>query len=62
MIYQDVGLSMGTETDGSMSSIVELTLSPETAKALKHLEHLQKRAYFQLLTLVARLHSTHLTR
>ncbi|KAJ0480094.1 putative minus-end-directed kinesin ATPase [Helianthus annuus] len=26
-------LSMGTETDGSMSSIVELTLFPETAKA-----------------------------
>ncbi|RZC57059.1 hypothetical protein C5167_004362 [Papaver somniferum] len=28
----DGGLSMGTETDGSISSIVELTLFPETAK------------------------------
>ncbi|KAF3772104.1 Kinesin, partial [Nymphaea thermarum] len=28
----DGGLSMGTETDGSMSSIVELTLFPEAAK------------------------------
>ncbi|KAL8244910.1 hypothetical protein R6Q59_011168 [Mikania micrantha] len=33
-------LSMGTETDGSMSSIVELTLFPETAKA--PVQHLQK--------------------
>ncbi|CAN6456708.1 unnamed protein product [Victoria cruziana] len=29
----DGGLSMGTETDGSMSSIVELTLFPEAAKS-----------------------------
>ncbi|KAK9072912.1 hypothetical protein SSX86_009348 [Deinandra increscens subsp. villosa] len=36
----DGGLSMGTETDGSMSSIVELTLFPETAKA--PVEHRQK--------------------
>lgn len=28
----DGGLSMGTETDGSINSIVELTLFPETAK------------------------------
>lgn len=36
----DGALSMGTETDGSLSSIVELTLFPETAKAPA--EHQQK--------------------
>ncbi|KAJ0265715.1 Kinesin-like protein KIN-14J [Hirschfeldia incana] len=31
----DSGLSMGTETDGSIGSVVELTLFPETEKALE---------------------------
>ncbi|KAI3823627.1 hypothetical protein L1987_05067 [Smallanthus sonchifolius] len=35
----DGGLSMGTETDCSMSSIVELTLFPETAKARVEQQH-----------------------
>lgn len=36
----DGAISMGTETDGSMSSIVESTLFPETTKA--RIDHQQK--------------------
>ncbi|XP_057978301.1 kinesin-like protein KIN-14J [Malania oleifera] len=34
----DGGLSMGTETDGSISSIVEYTLFPETSKPAENME------------------------
>ena len=40
----DGGLSMGTETDGSMSSIVEYTLFPETAKPEENTEKTEKTA------------------
>lgn len=38
----DGGLSMGTETDGSISSIVEYTLFPETAKPEEKTEKTEK--------------------
>lgn len=34
----DGGLSMGTETDGSISSVVEFTLFPDTAKSAENVE------------------------
>lgn len=38
----DSGLSMGTETDGSIGSVVEYTLFPETAKPPKKSANLEK--------------------
>ena len=38
----DGGLSMGTETDGSISSVVEFTLFPESAKPAEKPENKEK--------------------
>ncbi|KAK4842898.1 hypothetical protein QYF36_001445 [Acer negundo] len=41
----DGGLSMGTETDGSISSVVEFTLFPESAKLAEKQENKEKPSF-----------------
>ncbi|KAL5814174.1 hypothetical protein ACOSQ3_024965 [Xanthoceras sorbifolium] len=41
----DGGLSMGTETDGSISSVVEFTLFPEPAKPVEKPENTEKPSF-----------------
>uniref|UniRef100_A0A0A9EE63 Uncharacterized protein n=1 Tax=Arundo donax TaxID=35708 RepID=A0A0A9EE63_ARUDO len=57
----DSGLSMGTETDGSISSVVELTLFPEQEKtscAMKELEKAPRTPNDRLSKVATRVEKT----